>query len=164
MEKEYQLPLTQISFSGKECTDSSLVDHLMSHSKGRSGISPFACLSGNTDHDLMKMTNISSLMLQTAQIPEKYIPLLHLTRTDICGRKIFLNSYALDFFKHGSLRAIEIENGLNSGDAYSKLKDFTLTIASISVSLKELCEDENDPVTLAFDQLNKCIIRNLILC
>lgn len=154
MEKEYQLPLTQISFSGKECMDSRLVDHLMSHSEGRSGISPFACLSGNTDHDLMKMKNISSLMLQTAQIPQKYIPLLNPTRRDLGGRKMFLNSYALDFFKHGSLSAIIMDNGLNSGDAYCQLKDFKLTIASISVSLKELCEDENDPVALAFDQLN----------
>ncbi|KAM5193196.1 putative ATP-dependent RNA helicase DDX60 isoform 2-T2 [Mantella aurantiaca] len=154
MEKEYQLPLTQISFSGEECMDSRLVDHLMSHSEAKNGISPFACLSGNTDHDLMKMKNISSLMLQTSQIPEKYIPLLHLMRRDICGRKMLLNSYALDFFKHGSLSAIETDNGFNVGDAYCILKEFTLTIASISVSMKELCEDENDPVALAFDQLN----------
>ncbi|XP_018415534.1 PREDICTED: probable ATP-dependent RNA helicase DDX60-like [Nanorana parkeri] len=154
MDKEYQLPLAQISFSGKECMDSGLVDHLMSNSEGRSGISPFACLSGNTDHDLMKMTNVSSLMLQTAQIPEKYIPLYHLTFKDICGRKIFLNSYALDFYKHGSLGPLKTNNGLDKGDAYDKLKDFTHTIASISVSMKELCEDENDPVVLAFAQLH----------
>ncbi|XP_072262945.1 probable ATP-dependent RNA helicase DDX60 [Pyxicephalus adspersus] len=155
MEKEYRLPLTQISFSGKEYKDSSLVDHLMPHSEGRKGISPFACLSGNTDHDLMKMTNISSLMLQTAQIPEKYIPIFHLTKEDVCGRKIFLNSYALDFYKHGSLEALRTDNGLNQGEAYCKLKDFMLTIASISISMKEMCEDENDPVALAFDQLHE---------
>ncbi|XP_068134922.1 probable ATP-dependent RNA helicase DDX60 isoform X2 [Hyperolius riggenbachi] len=153
MEKEYQLPLTHISFSSEECTDSGLVDHLMPSPEGRSGISPFACLSGNTDHDLMRMTNVNSIMLQSAYIPDKYIPLLHPERTDVCGRKMFLNSYALDFFKHGSLLAIVNDNGFNSGDAYYKLNDFYLSIASISVSMREMCEEENDPVVLAFEQL-----------
>ncbi|KAM9330426.1 putative ATP-dependent RNA helicase DDX60 [Gastrophryne carolinensis] len=152
MEKEYRLPLTEISFSGNECLDSELVNHLMSSPEDKNGISPFACLSGNTDHDLMKMTN-SSLMLQTVNIPTRHVPILHLEKTDFCGRKMYLNSYALDFFKHGSLSAIVEDNGFNPGDAYYKLRDFYLAIASISVSMKELCEDENDPVVLAFEQL-----------
>ncbi|XP_063776488.1 probable ATP-dependent RNA helicase DDX60 isoform X2 [Pseudophryne corroboree] len=118
MEKEYTLPLSNINFSGKECMDSWLVDHLMSCTEGRSAISPFACLSGNTDHDLMTVTNVSNLMLQTAHIPDKHIPMLHLEKTDACGRKMTLNSYALDFFKHGSLIALEDDNGFNKGEAY----------------------------------------------
>ncbi|XP_075053978.1 putative ATP-dependent RNA helicase DDX60 [Mixophyes fleayi] len=153
VEKEYQLPLSNINFSGKECTDSGLVDHLMSCSEGRSALSPFACLSGNTDHNLMTVTNVSNLMLQTAHIPDKHIPLLHLEKTDACGRPMSLNSYALDFFKHGSLSAIVRDNGFNEGDAYHQLKDFFLVIASISVCMKEMCEDENDPVALAFEQV-----------
>ncbi|XP_075142212.1 putative ATP-dependent RNA helicase DDX60 [Leptodactylus fuscus] len=144
MEKEEQLPLSEIKFSGEECMDSGLVNHLMSCREGRSGITPFACLSGNTDYDLMSMRNLSSLMMQTAHIPEKHIPLF------TCRGK-YLNAYALDFFKHGSLTAIETDNGFNSGNAYHLIKDFMLTIASISVSLKELCE--SDPVALAFEQL-----------
>ncbi|XP_077135589.1 putative ATP-dependent RNA helicase DDX60 [Ranitomeya variabilis] len=151
MEKEHQLPLSKINFSGTECKDSGLVDHLMPCCEGRNGISPFACLSGNTDEDLLNMENLSSLMMQTAYIPEKHIPLLPFVSNCTSGRKRYLNSYALDFFKHGCLIAIVEDNGFNSGDAYYKLRDFYLTIASISVSLKELCE--TDPVTLAFEQL-----------
>ncbi|XP_075050303.1 putative ATP-dependent RNA helicase DDX60 [Mixophyes fleayi] len=141
--------------------DSGLVDHLMSCTEGRSAISPFACLSGNTNHNLMTVRNVSNLMLQTAHIPDKHIPLLHLEKTDACGRKMSLNSYALDFFKHRSIKAIERDNGFNPGDAYKILRDFNLTIASISVSMKEMCEDENDPVALAFEQL-QTLYRNKI--
>ncbi|KAM4052173.1 putative ATP-dependent RNA helicase DDX60 isoform 2-T3 [Anomaloglossus baeobatrachus] len=151
MEKEHQLPLSKINFSGKECMDSGLVDHLMSCSEGRSGISPFACLSGNTDEDLMAMKNLTSLMMQTVHIPEKHIPFLHFLSDETYEQKRYLNSYALDFFKHGSLDAIVEDNGFNSGAAYYILRDFYLTIASISVSLTELCE--SDPVALAFEQL-----------
>ncbi|XP_075050281.1 putative ATP-dependent RNA helicase DDX60 [Mixophyes fleayi] len=161
IEKEYQLPLSNINFSGKEYMDSGLVDHLMSCTEGRSAISPFACLSGNTNHNLMTVRNVSNLMLQTAHIPDKHIPLLHLEKTDACGRKMSLNSYALDFFKHRSIKAIERDNGFNAGDAYKILRDFNLTIASISVSMKEMCEDENDPVALAFEQL-QTLYRNKI--
>ncbi|XP_053315899.1 probable ATP-dependent RNA helicase DDX60 [Spea bombifrons] len=154
MEKECQLPFSEISFSGKECTDSQLVNHVMDCDEERSGISPFACLSGNSDHNLFAMENVNSLMLQTAQIPDKHIPILPLQKKDPSGRKLMLNAFALDFFKHRSLQAIVNENGFNEGDAYNKLKDFSLTISAISVSVKEMCEDENDPVVLAFEQLN----------
>ncbi|XP_066429651.1 probable ATP-dependent RNA helicase DDX60 isoform X2 [Eleutherodactylus coqui] len=150
-EKEQQLPLSKIKFSGKECMDSGLVNHLMSCYEGRSGITPFACLSGNADIDLMSMRNLSSLMMQTAHIPEKHIPFLHCGDTDISGGKRYLNAYALDFYKHGCLEAIENDNGFNFGEAYYALRDFYLTIAAISVSLTELCE--SDPVAMAFEQL-----------
>ncbi|XP_073500313.1 probable ATP-dependent RNA helicase DDX60 isoform X2 [Phyllobates terribilis] len=151
MEKEQQLPLSKIKFSGTECKDSGLVDHLMPCCEGRSGISPFACLSGNTDEDLMNMRSLSSLMMQTAYIPEKHIPLLHIDGAETSEGTRYLNAYALDFFKHGCLDAIAEDNGFNSGDAYYVLRDFSLSIASISVSLTELCE--SDPVALAFEQL-----------
>ncbi|KAG9479942.1 hypothetical protein GDO78_011786 [Eleutherodactylus coqui] len=150
-EKEQQLPLSKIKFSGKECMDSGLVNHLMSCYEGRSGITPFACLSGNADINLMSMSNLSSLMMQTAHIPEKHIPFLHCGDTDISGGKRYLNAYALDFYKHGCLEAIENDNGFNFGEAYYALRDFYLTIAAISVSLTELCE--SDPVAMAFEQL-----------
>ncbi|CAH2300577.1 probable ATP-dependent RNA helicase DDX60 [Pelobates cultripes] len=155
MTKEYQLPLSQINFSGQECKDSHLLDHLIDSTVERNGISPFACLSGKSNHDLIAMENANSLMLQTAQIPDKYIPILNLEKTDGSGRKMLLNAYALDFFKHGSLLAIVKDNGFNEGDAYYKLKDFTLSISAISVSLREMCKDENDPVVLAFEQLQR---------
>lgn len=42
-------------FSGKECEGSQLVSHLMNCKEGRAAISPFACLSGNFDSDLLQV-------------------------------------------------------------------------------------------------------------
>ena len=39
-----------------------------------------------------------------------------------------LNSYALDFFKHGQENAIMNENYLQSGQAFQLVKDFMLVI------------------------------------
>ncbi|KAM4708141.1 putative ATP-dependent RNA helicase DDX60 isoform 2-T2 [Discoglossus pictus] len=161
MEQECKLPLSQINFSGKELQNSQLVNHLMTFTDGRSAISPFACLSGNTDHDLFNLTNINSLLLQTAYINVKNIPILHLEKKDACGRRMILNSYVLDFFKHGSLPAIVEDNGFNEGMAYYLLKDFLLSVSSISVSLKEMCGDENNRVVLAFEQLQEMFKKKL---
>ncbi|KAM9330427.1 putative ATP-dependent RNA helicase DDX60 [Gastrophryne carolinensis] len=155
MEKEYRLPLSEINFSDKKCLNSELVAHLMSCPDGRSGISPFACLSGNTDHDLMTLENVNSIMLSTIHIPQRNFPVFNMRKKDACGREMHLNSYALDFFKHGSIQAIVTDNRFNDGDAFFKLKDFYLSIAAISISLKEMCDNENDPVSQAFNQLKE---------
>uniref|UniRef100_A0A803K8T2 Uncharacterized protein n=1 Tax=Xenopus tropicalis TaxID=8364 RepID=A0A803K8T2_XENTR len=147
------MPSVYADFSGEEC-DSELVNHLMNCTKRRSAITPFACLSGNTDYDLFTAANVDSLLLQTVHVSQKHIPVLHLEKTDACGRKLLLNAYALDFFKHGSKDALEEDNRFYRGAAFRILQDFSLCIASISVSLKEMCEDEDDPVVLAFEQLN----------
>ncbi|OCT96953.1 probable ATP-dependent RNA helicase DDX60 [Xenopus laevis] len=153
-EPEYQLPLSQINFSGEQYKDSQLLNHLLSCTKRRSAVSPFACLSGNTDYNLLTSENVDSLLLQTVHVSQKHIAVLHLEKTDAFGRKRLLNAYALDFFKHGSIDALEEDNGFHKGDAFYKLRDFSLSIATISVSLREFCEDEDDPVVLAFEQLN----------
>ncbi|XP_027622588.1 probable ATP-dependent RNA helicase DDX60 isoform X2 [Tupaia chinensis] len=138
MKKEYQLPLSKIDFLGKECEDSELVSHLMPGAESRTAISPFACLSNITDQDLFDINVINDN-----------------------GRKCQLNSYALNFYKKGSLSALTRENGLNIGDAFTLIRDFTLVIQSIRISLSELCDDENDNVVLAFKQLNETFKKNL---
>ena len=40
------------------------------------------------------------------------VPILPLKETSSVGRVLHLNAYALDFFKHGSEKVIEKENGL----------------------------------------------------
>uniref|UniRef100_A0A8C5MV99 Uncharacterized protein n=1 Tax=Leptobrachium leishanense TaxID=445787 RepID=A0A8C5MV99_9ANUR len=154
-EKEYSLPLSQIHFAGKECTDSNLLNHLLDCTEERSAISPFACLSGNTDHNLITLENVSSLMLQTARIPDRNIPVLHLEKTDGSGRKMFLNSYVVDFYRHGYLKEIVKNNGLFESNAFYKLQDFKRTIDTIRDRLKEMSKEENDPVVLAFEKLTK---------
>lgn len=80
------------------------------------------------------------------------VPILPLKKANSVGRVLHLNAYALDFFKHGSEKVIERENGIKAGDVFSLLRDFYLTIKSISCSLEEL-GPEDDNVVLAFKQL-----------
>uniref|UniRef100_A0A8C9GDY7 RNA helicase n=1 Tax=Piliocolobus tephrosceles TaxID=591936 RepID=A0A8C9GDY7_9PRIM len=154
MKNEYQLPLSRIKFTGKECEDSQLVSHLMSCKEGRVAISPFVCLSGNFDDDLLRLETPNHITLGTIGVNRSQAPVLLSQKFDNRGRKMPLNAYALDFYKHGSLLGLVQDNRMNEGDAYYLLKDFALTIKSISVSLHELCENEDDNVVLAFEQLS----------
>lgn len=155
MKQEYQLPLSKIEFAGKECEDSPLVSHLMSCKEGRMAVSPFVCLSGKFDVDLLSPGVPNHVTLHTICINHAQAPVLWPHRFDSQGRKMPLNAYALDFYKHGSLTGLVQDNRIHRGDAYNLLKDFYLTIKSISVSLRELCENEEDNVVLAFEQLTK---------
>eukprot|EP00071_Canis_lupus_P023777 XP_013975221.1 probable ATP-dependent RNA helicase DDX60 [Canis lupus familiaris] len=161
MKQEYQLPLSKINFTGKECEDSELVSHLMSCKEGRVAISPFVCLSGNSDSDLLQPNTPNHVVLRTIGIDHSRAPVLWSQTFDNQGRRMPLNAYALDFYKHGSLTGLVQDNRLHEGAAYDLLKDFALTIKSISVSLRELCEDEDDNVVLAFEQLSKSFSEKL---
>ncbi|XP_041530748.1 probable ATP-dependent RNA helicase DDX60 [Microtus oregoni] len=161
MKQEYQLPLSKIEFTGKEREDSPLVSHLMSCREGRTAVSPFVCLSGNFDVDLLRPGVSDNVILHSIGIGHIQAPVLWPQRFDITGRKLPLNAYALDFYKHGSLKALTQDNGIHYGTAYQVLKDFSLTIKSISVSLRELCENEEDNVVLAFEQLSKSFSEKL---
>ncbi|XP_053514334.1 probable ATP-dependent RNA helicase DDX60 isoform X3 [Artibeus jamaicensis] len=161
MKQEYQLPLSKINFMGKECEDSQLVSHLMSCKEGRRAISPFVCLSGNSDGDLLQPETPDHVILRTIGISHTQAPLLWPQKYDRQGRRMPLNAYALDFYKHGSLMGLVQDNRMNESEAYWLLKDFSLTIQSISVSLHELCENEEDNVVLAFEQLSETFSEKL---
>uniref|UniRef100_A0A8C4JL26 DExD/H-box helicase 60 n=1 Tax=Dromaius novaehollandiae TaxID=8790 RepID=A0A8C4JL26_DRONO len=153
MEQEYRLPLSKTDFTFKDWHGSELASYLMDSNKNVSAISPFACLSGMTDHDLFQAANINQAVLRSLRINVTNCPLLYLEKYDNQGRKRPLNAYALDFYKHGSLIALTTDNWLNEGDAYYLLKDFSLLIKTIGTSLSELCDNPNDNVLLAFQKL-----------
>ncbi|XP_072796225.1 probable ATP-dependent RNA helicase DDX60 isoform X3 [Vicugna pacos] len=155
MKQEHQLPLSKIDFTGEECEDSQLVSHLLSCKEGRRAVSPFACLSGNSDADLLHPETPDHVTQCTIGISNISAPVLWPQRLDNQGRRMPLNAYALDFYKHGSLLGLVQDNRINEGAAYQLLKDFALTIQSISISLRELCGNEEDNVVLAFEQLSE---------
>ncbi|NXN96187.1 DDX60 helicase, partial [Rhinopomastus cyanomelas] len=153
MEQEYRLPLSKTEFKSKSWHGSELASHLMDNTKSISAVSPFACLSGVVDNDLLDAEMINKAVLRSLGINVSNCPLLYLTKYDNQGRRRPLNAYALDFYKHGCLSALRVDNWLNEGDAYYALKDFLLLIKSVRTSLSELCDDPNDHVLLAFQQL-----------
>ncbi|XP_067993227.1 probable ATP-dependent RNA helicase DDX60 isoform X1 [Melanerpes formicivorus] len=154
MEQEYRLPLSKTDFTSKNWHGSELASYLLDNTKSISAISPFACLSGMTDNDLFHGKAINKAVLRSLGVNVKNCPLLYL-KYDNWGRRMPLNAYALDFYKHGSLIALTTDNWLNEGDAYYALKDFALLIKSVGTSLSELCDDPNDNVLLAFKQLGE---------
>ncbi|NXM37280.1 DDX60 helicase, partial [Oxyruncus cristatus] len=155
MEQEYKLPLSKTDFRSQNWHGSKLASYLMDNTKSISAISPFACLSGVVDNDLFHGDIINKAVLRSLGINVTNCPLLYLNKYDNQGRRLPLNAYALDFYKHGSLTALTTDNWLNEGDAYYALKDFSLLIKSIGTSLSELCDNPNDNVLLAFKQLDK---------
>ncbi|XP_042727098.1 probable ATP-dependent RNA helicase DDX60 [Lagopus leucura] len=155
MEEEYKLPLSKTDFSSEKWHSTELASYLMDNTKRISAVSPFACISGMVDDDLFHGENVNKAVLRSLGINVRNCPLLHLKKYDKQGRSLPLNAYALDFYKHGSLIAVATDNWLNEGDAYYLLKDFVLLIQSIRTSLSELCDDPNDHVLLAFQQLGE---------
>ncbi|XP_075607951.1 putative ATP-dependent RNA helicase DDX60 isoform X1 [Balearica regulorum gibbericeps] len=155
MEQEYRLPLSKTDFTSKNWHGSELASYFMDTTKSISAISPFACLSGVIDNNLFHGEIINKAVLRSLGINVTNCPLLYLNKYDNQGRRQPLNAYALDFYKHGSLIALTTDNWLNEGDAYYALKDFSLLIKSIGTSLSELCDDPNDNVLLAFQQLGE---------
>ncbi|NWX96644.1 DDX60 helicase, partial [Nothoprocta ornata] len=155
MEHEYRLPLSKTDFTSRDWPGSELASHLMDSAKSVAAISPFACLSGMSDGDLLQAANVNQAILRSLRINVSNCPLLYLEKRDEQGRRQPLNAYALDFYKHGSLAALHTDNWcvLNKGDAYCHLRDFLLLIKSIATSLSELCDNPNDHVLLAFQKL-----------
>ncbi|KAM5264315.1 putative ATP-dependent RNA helicase DDX60 [Ctenodactylus gundi] len=157
--QECQLPLSKIQFTGEKCEDCQLASHLMNCKEGRVAISPFVSLSGNFDDALLQPGTPSHVLLHTIGINHNQAPILWPKRYDSQGRRMPLNAYALDFYKHGSLMGLVQDNRTHEGAAYQMLKDFVLTIKTISVSLRELCEKEDDNVVLAFEQLSNTYLK-----
>ncbi|XP_066488910.1 probable ATP-dependent RNA helicase DDX60 isoform X2 [Tiliqua scincoides] len=152
--EKYQLPISKLDFSNKKQSYSPLVSRIMSCDQERMAISPFVCLSGNSDLALLHAGTANSVILHTLGISAANIPTLHSKKYDKLGRRMPLNGYALDFYKHGSLTAVIQDNGLHDGEAYRMLKDFAFTIQTISISLREHCGRRDLNVMKAFEQLS----------
>uniref|UniRef100_A0A8I5NA33 RNA helicase n=1 Tax=Papio anubis TaxID=9555 RepID=A0A8I5NA33_PAPAN len=158
---EYQLPLSRIKFTGKQCEDSQLVSHLMSYKEGRAAVSPFVCLSGNTDNDLLRPETVNQVILRTIGVSGTQAPLLWPWKLDNRGRRMPLNAYVLNFYQHNCLTRLDQTNGMRMGQLLKCLKDFAFNIQAISDSLSELCENEHDNVVLAFKQLSQTFYEKL---
>ncbi|XP_066487970.1 probable ATP-dependent RNA helicase DDX60 isoform X2 [Tiliqua scincoides] len=109
---------------------------------------------GNSNLDLLHAGTANSVILHTLGISAANFPTLHSKKYDKLERRMPLNAYALDFYKHGSLAAVIQDNGLHEGEASRLLKDFALTIKTISIYLREHCGRGDLNVMKAFEQLS----------
>ncbi|KAH0616088.1 hypothetical protein JD844_026925 [Phrynosoma platyrhinos] len=159
--KRYQLPLSKLDFSNKQQYDHPLAFQTMKCDMERTAISPFVCLSGNSDLDLLHAGSLNNVLLHMLGITVSNIPVLYLKKCDNQGRRMPLNAYLLDFYRHGSLKAICQDNGLHEREACDLLKDFAHTVQTISISLREFCRSEDRNVVWAFEQLAKSYWKKL---
>ncbi|XP_068760166.1 probable ATP-dependent RNA helicase DDX60 isoform X2 [Montipora capricornis] len=176
--EENKLPLSGIEFPDQASVnvidEFGTIKKLGRFANGYLSCSSFAALSGNSDLQLHSgeedeveeesegseeeseedeeefqrepIDHLLKVIRQDVYTDMDVVPILRVERI----RR--LNAYALDFFKHGSATVIERENRIQSGEVFNKLKDFCLTIKSISCSLEEL-GPESDNVVCAFKQL-----------
>lgn len=73
----------------------------------------------------------------------KIVPLIDLD--------VEINSYAADFYLHGIVKAIVVDNGLKHGQEFASLQDFLMVLKTIIVAFDELdAKDANDPLLFHF--------------
>ena len=151
------LPFSNISFAQESCdyADGSFEYNLHHHHSQQTrnpSISPFAGLSALTHQNYMSNYNptIGSWdLVYDLDLAPKVVPFVDIHCRDHINTTYPLNSYALDFFRHGSEKLLLMENELHPGDTYSLLLDFRLVLSSISTSLKIIVETEKQSEDLA---------------
>lgn len=114
-----------LPFSQRDCGGPGVKESNPNSNVARSS---FVALSGCTD----RFTSVSDLttsvrsgiFLEGASVP--YLSL---------DSDLRLNSYLFDFYKHGEVRRLAVENGIRSSDVWFNLKDFSLILATITAGL-----------------------------
>ncbi|XP_067006515.2 probable ATP-dependent RNA helicase DDX60 isoform X2 [Anabrus simplex] len=141
------LPLSGVRFGPSESVvlqpqASTLEAAIIAENVPRSICSQFAALSGHTDRSLYSRTNVISNIRHQVFTDVKVIPLLDYS--------VQLNAYAWDFYNHGILSSIIMDNGIRSGEAYSLLNDFRLMLCTVCTCLEEFGIAPEDPVLSTF--------------
>ncbi|KFZ08458.1 hypothetical protein V502_09341 [Pseudogymnoascus sp. VKM F-4520 (FW-2644)] len=127
---ETKLPLTQFSANSPDANSTSDLSFLPSLPPPTAR-SPFVALSGHGDafptiSDLCTSSR-AGIFLESALIPHIS---LHPTET-----RQPLNAYLLDFFAHGSVKALEVANGIRREDVWFVLNDFSLVLGTVCAAL-----------------------------
>ncbi|KAJ7045103.1 hypothetical protein C8F04DRAFT_1343667 [Mycena alexandri] len=130
------LPLSKISYPGSPQADPCILRSRLRetaiHVVARS---LFAANSGHTD-EFTSVEELSRSARNGLYLNNNAIPSLKpLTTRD--GEHV-LNAYLLDFFIHGQVSTLANANGIRRGDVWYLLQDFSLTLATIVNSLKQL--------------------------
>lgn len=102
--------------------------------------SPFAALSGFTD-EFKTIRELCQTVRSNVFLEESAIPYIPVTEQERGG--VPWNAYLYDFFKHGDLQALIRDNGIKGGDVWFHLKDFSLVLATIVASLKNLLDADS---------------------
>lgn len=169
---EESLPFSQISFSQSTDYDDGTFEYQLHHhhseQKNNPSISPFAGLSGLTHGELLRRYSPS---INTWHLPfdldlsSRIVPMIDIDAIDSNGSSYYLNSYLVDFFRHGSETKLINEYDIERDEVYQLLRGFQSILYSIDQSLRKLsAENSNDneffrPISKKFTRLEQTFSR-----
>jgi hypothetical protein len=147
--QEHILPFSNISFNQSSDYDNGTFEYNLHHHYSQQtqnpSISPFAGPSGLTHEQFMTNYNPTVGSWDLAydlDLSSRIVPFVDINACDHTNSAYYLNSYAVDFFKHGSERLLISENELDRGETYYLLSNFLYSLTSIKTSLDTIIENE----------------------
>jgi hypothetical protein len=152
--QEQILPFSNVSFFQSSDYDNGTFEYALhrhySQQSLNPSISPFSFPSGLTHEKFMSNYNPAFGSWDLAydiDLSARIVPFVDVDARDHTNSAYYLNSYAVDFFNHGSEASIIQENQLNSGDTNNLLFDYLLILSSIRTSLKVIIDNKNKQAT-----------------
>ena len=130
-DQEFLLPFSQISFKQSSDYENGTFEYQLHHHHSQQShnpsISPFAAPSGLTHEQFMSNYHSTTGAWDLAydlDLSSRLVPYVDIDACDQTNTSYYLNSYALDYFKHGSEKFLISENQLDRGEPYHLLSDF----------------------------------------
>lgn len=151
--QECTLPLSNVEFLPSSDYDNGTFEYTLHHHHSQQSqnpsISPFVGPSGLTHQQYMSNYNPTVASWDLAynlDLSPRIVPFVDIDAHDHTNASYYLNSYALDYFRHGSEKVLHAENDLSRGQVYSLLFEFGKVLTSIKTSLHEIlaAEPKND--------------------
>lgn len=138
---EQFLPLSNINFKTYDVYDHGTFEYQLHHRyswQNKTFLSPFSGVSGIDDDDYVKNYNSQSNDLAyDLDLSPQVIPFFQINDAYRC------NSYAYDFYNHGSKKNLIDENQIPSSDIHILLNDFRLVLRKLQRSLRFLMRNAN---------------------
>ncbi|KAF2402581.1 P-loop containing nucleoside triphosphate hydrolase protein [Trichodelitschia bisporula] len=100
--------------------------------------SAFVALSGHGD-EFGSIAELCSTVRGGVFLEEAVVPYLPVEKSEP------LNAYLYDFYKHGSVKELEVANGIRRSDVWYALADFSLVLATIVTSIANILDETARP-------------------
>ncbi|KAL7074718.1 hypothetical protein ACQ4LE_005937 [Meloidogyne hapla] len=108
---------------------------------------PIIALSGFTEESLQLsrgQIDFASVFNSDLQLDERFIPFVQIDRFDHRGRKIYKNSYALDFWKNPDADALVYRNRLSVAERWYLINDFSKLLNDIATGIESIANKKDD--------------------
>lgn len=143
--QEFRLPFSTVSFEQTSDYENGTLEYQLHHHHSQHShnpsISPFAAPSGLTHQQFMSNYHSTTGSWDLAcdlDLSPRLVPFVDVDVYDQTNASYYLNSYALDFFKHGSERLLLTENQLDRAETYHLLSHFLLSLTTTHISLHHI--------------------------